>query len=518
MKKALLTGSAGGLLWAGAFTFYGAGPPLRWLLGLAGLTLLLSLWTGPQARRNTRAAAGGSFAFGLCAFSVACHWIYYSVRIVNGGPVALAVALVLLLAAFMACWYALGGYWAARFAPHRSWLSALVVPSVLIVTEWLRAWVFTGFPWLSAGYLTGPVFAGKLPAMLAPLGGMYLIGWLTAALASACLLIIRSRMDAAARTAAVLALVGGALALWQLPLPDSDMQSRGELRARLVQGGIPQERKWLAEEYQPTLLAYENLSFGKPFKDNPEMRPELIIWPEVAIPATQEFAADYLAEMDGVVSERETALMLGILTDTDEGRFNSLMVLGNGEGVYHKSHLVPFGEFFPIPDALRDWLMRMGLPASDLLAGPPEQEALRAAGAVCGTSICYEAAFGGEQRRWAPEAEVLINVSNDGWFGDTVALEQHLDMARLRAMEARRFLLRVTGTGITAAIDPSGRIIARLPKYGAGYLDVLTPRLSGTTLYARFGDWPIIALCLLLGLALPTALQLTKRRESSRIA
>ena len=512
MRKALFTGAAGGLLWATAFSVYAAWPVLRWLAGIAALTLILSLWTGAQARQCPKAAAAGSFAFGLIAFSGACHWIYHSVRIVNEGPIALAVALVVLLAAVMACWYAMGGYWAARIAPHRSWLAPLVIlPSVLTLTEWLRGWAFTGFPWLSAGYLTGPVFAGKWPATLASLGGVYLVGWLTAALAGACLIVLRSRSGGLFRAAMLLVLLGGVAGLGQLPAPAADISAIGDLRVRLVQGGIPQERKWLPEEFEPTLLTYETLSFARPWQDVPAVRPELIIWPEVAIPSTRETMADYLEEMDRLTRERDIALALGILTDTGKGRFNSLIVLGNGEGVYHKSHLVPFGEFFPVPDAVRDWLLRMRLPASDLLAGPPTQAPLRAGEAICGASICYEAAFGNQQRAWTPWAQVLINVSNDGWFGDTVALEQHLDMARMRAMEAGRYLLRTTGTGITAVIDPTGKIRARLPKYEAAYLDALVPRLSGSTFYARYGDAPIVILCLLAGMALPAAKRLLSR-------
>ncbi len=547
MKRMLLTGAGGGLLWAAAFTIHAAWPLLRWLCGLAGLMLLMSLWTGSRARQRPGAVSAASFAFGLVAFAVACHWIYYSVRIVNGGPVALAAALVVVLAALMACWYALGGYWAARMAPHRSWMAPVVVlPSVLILGEWLRGWAFTGFPWLSAGYLSGPVFAGKWPAILAPAGGTYLIGWLTAILAGACLLALRANMGALRRWGLVAALLGGVAALGWLPFPndgalfpdasarpgnalfpnasarpdsalfpDNSARPASYLRARLVQGGIPQERKWLREEYEPTLRTYETLSFGQPWEGTPGMRPELIIWPEVAIPSTRESAGEYLADMDRLLRDRDTALALGILTDAGKGRFNSVIVLGNGEGVYHKSHLVPFGEFFPIPDAVRDWLLAMRLPANDLLAGPPKQAPLQAAGTVCAVSICYEAAFGDEQRAWAPAAQVLINVSNDGWFGDTVALEQHLDMARLRAMEAGRYLLRVTGAGITAAVDPAGRIIARLPKHEAGFLDVSVPRLSATTPYVRYGDWPVVTLCLLLGVALPAAIRLRRRRDGA---
>ena len=508
MNRTIPTGALAGLFWAAAFCFYPEWTVVRWFIGIAGLTLLLSLWSGERSATSPRAAAAGSFAFGLCAFSAACHWIYHSVRIINGGPIALAVALVVLLAAVMGGWYALGGYWAARMQPRRPWMALLLVlPCVLVLTEWLRGWVFTGFPWLSAGYLTAPAFAGRIPAMLAPLGGMYLVGLATALLAGACLLLWRSAARLPVRAMGLLLLLGGAAGLGQISLPAQEGQSPGQLHARLVQGGIPQERKWLEEEFLPTLARYETMSFGEPMETGTE-GPALIIWPEVAVPRTRDFVRDYLDEMDRLLRGGQIALALGILTDTGDGRMNSLIVLGDGEGAYHKHHLVPFGEFFPVPDGIRDWLLGMNLPASDLVPGPAEQAPLTAGEAVCGVSICYEAAFGSEQRRWAPAAEVLINVSNDGWFGDTVALEQHLDMARVRAMETGRYLLRVTGTGITAAVDPGGRIIDRLPKYEAGFLDVSVPRLAGATPYVRHGEWPVILLCLLLGVALPAAVRI----------
>ena len=514
LNRTIPTGALAGLLWAAAFCFYPEWTLVRWLIGLAGLTLLLSLWSGERAAESPRAAAAGSFAFGLCAFSAGCYWIYHSVRIVSGGPVALAVALVVLLAAVMGGWYALGGYWAARMQPKRPWIALLVVlPCVLVLTEWLRGWVFTGFPWLSAGYLTAPAFAGRIPAMLAPLGGMHLVGLTTALLAGACLFLWRSAARLPVRATGLLLLLGGAAGLGQISLPAPDGQSPGQLNARLVQGGIPQERKWLQEQFLPTLTTYEMMSFGQPMAGAPS-DPALIIWPEVAVPQTQDFVREYLDEMDRLLRGRRIALALGILTETGAGRLNSLIVLGNGEGTYHKHHLVPFGEFFPVPDAIRDWLLSMNLPASDLVPGPAEQAPVTAGEAVCGVSICYEAAFGSEQRKWAPAAEVLINVSNDGWFGDTVALEQHLDMARVRAMETGRYLLRVTGTGITAAVDPRGRIIGRLPKYEAGFLDVSVPRLAGATPYVRYGEWPLVLLCLLLGVALPLVLCHARRVAS----
>ena len=516
MNRTIPTGALAGLLWAAAFCFYPEWTLVRWFIGMAALTLLLSLWAGERAAESPKAAAAGSFAFGLCAFSAGCYWIYHSVRIVSGGPVALAIALVVLLAAVMGCWYALGGYWAARMQPKRPWMALLLVlPCVLVLTEWLRGWVFTGFPWLSAGYLTAPVFAGRFPAMLASLGGMYLVGLTTALLAGACLFVWRSAPGLMSRAVGLVLLLGGATGLGQIPITAQDAPSRGQLHARLVQGGIPQERKWLEEEFLPTLTRYELLSFGQAMA-SASPGPSLIIWPEVAVPQTQDFVRDYLDEMDRLLRARRIALALGILTETDAGRFNSLIVLGNGRGTYHKHHLVPFGEFFPVPDAIRDWLLSMNLPASDLVPGPAGQTPLTAGEAVCGVSICYEAAFGSEQRRWAPAAEVLINVSNDGWFGDTVALEQHLDMARVRAIETGRYLLRVTGTGITAAVDPGGRIIDRLPKYEPGFLDVSVARLTGATPYVRHGEWPVVVLCLLLGIALPAAVRIREGATGQR--
>ena len=508
VNRAIFTGALAGLLWAAAFCFYPEWAELRWFVGMAGLALLLSIWSGERAAARPWASAAGGFAFGLCAFSAGCYWIYHSVRIISGGPVALAVALVALLAAIMGCWYALGGYWAARMQPKKPWVALLLVlPAVLVLSEWIRGWAFTGFPWLSAGYLTTPIFAGRIPTLLAPLGGIYLVSLVTAMLAGASLLVWRKASRPLVRVLGFLALLGGAASLGQIPLPEGDGESLGSLQARLVQGGIPQERKWLPEEFWPTLDTYERLSFSQPMPGDLN-EPTLIIWPEVAVPQTQDFVRDYLDGLDRLLDERRIALALGILTRTEAGRMNSLVMLGQGEGTYYKRHLVPFGEFFPVPDAVMDWLLSMNLPASNLVAGPDRQAPLTVGEAVCGVSICYEAAFGSEQRRWAPSAEVLINVSNDGWFGNTVALDQHLDMARARAMESRRYLLRATGTGITAAVDPQGRIIARLPRYQGGFLDVSVPRLTGATLYTRLGDWPVILLCMLLGVALPLAIRI----------
>ena len=319
LKRTIPTGALAGLLWAAAFCFYPEWTLVRWFIGLAGLTLLLSLWSGERAAESPRAAAAGSFAFGLCAFSAGCYWIYHSVRIVSGGPVALAVALVVLLAAVMGGWYALGGYWAARMQPKRPWIALLVVlPCVLVLTEWLRGWVFTGFPWLSAGYLTAPAFAGRIPAMLAPLGGMHLVGLTTALLAGACLFLWRSAARLPVRATGLLLLLGGAAGLGQISLPAPDGQSPGQLNARLVQGGIPQERKWLQEQFLPTLTTYEMMSFGQPMAGAPS-DPALIIWPEVAVPQTQDFVREYLDEMDRLLRGRRIALALGILTDTGAG-------------------------------------------------------------------------------------------------------------------------------------------------------------------------------------------------------
>ncbi len=216
MARAILMGAFGGSLWATAFCAQVLPDLLRWFVGLVGLVILLELWHRAANRHESAHAAWGSFAFGLAAFSGGCHWIYHAVHIVAGHPPGLAVVCVAVLAAIMGLWHALGGYWVARMAPRGSVLTLVaVLPATFIVIEWLRGWVLGGFPWLSAGYLAGPAFAGTGAAPLAALGGVYFLGWITALLAAVCLMVTRRNLSGDRRGLGLILLFSAAL--MQLP-------------------------------------------------------------------------------------------------------------------------------------------------------------------------------------------------------------------------------------------------------------------------------------------------------------
>jgi apolipoprotein N-acyltransferase len=355
------------------------------------------------------------------------------------------------------------------------WL--LFLPCAWVLIEWLRGWLFSGFPWLSLGY----AFTDSWLAGYAPVAGVYGISLAAAMLAGAGVALVRGNF--ATRVLAVLlaaAVLGGGLLLsrvsWVAPLDR-------ELRVALVQGAVPQDRKWLLEQLEPTKDLYRDLSL--PYLDY-----DLIVWPEAAIPSMVDAEYEYLEQMRTEAGERGAAIMLGMLEyEPDSGSyFNSLLVLGEPPSIYRKRHLVPFGEYFPVPEFVREWMRLMSLPYVDISKGSSRPEPLEVAGLYAAASICYEDAFGNEQRVFLPQANLLVNVSNDAWFGDSIAPHQHLQIARMRAIEAGRFMLRATNTGVSAVIAPDGRLLGVSPQFETDVLTASIRPYTGATPYVLIGD------------------------------
>lgn len=472
-----LLGLAAGLTFPLAFAPFGA-----WWYAPVVVALGAALWPALTPRQ----AAGAGFAFGAGAFLTGTYWLYISITIFGGAPPALSIFLMLGLVLVMAVYYAGTAWVVARLARgdarHLLWL----LPAAWVTMEWLRGWLLSGFPWLSLGYsqTDGPL------AGFVPVGGVYGGGLAVALVAAALIVLVREprwRLPAAVIVLAVPAAGAGLGRIdWTGPAGEP-------LRAALVQGAITQDRKWLPEERAPTLALYRRLTLA-------EADADIIVWPEVAVPAETSQVAGYLAGIDRIMEARDASLLLGIM-DYDEdlgGYSNSVLLLGPGEGIYRKRHLVPFGEYFPVPDFLREWMRLMSLPYTDTVAGPEQPELLEAAGERVALTICYEDAFGAEQLYAFPEATLLVNVSNDAWFGDSIAPHQHLQIARLRSLEAGRWQLRATNTGITAFIDPRGRIHALSPQFETAVLRARVQPRTGLTPYAATGNWPVVGICLAL--------------------
>lgn len=480
----LLLAFAAGAVAVLAFAPFGQG----WI-ALLSLALLFTLWRGSTPGESF--FLGWSWGLGLMGFGV--FWLHNSITQFGGVNLPLAIFITLLFATGLALFYGLAGWLANRF-PARARL-LLVYPAVWALAEWLRSWLFTGFTWLSLGYaqIDTPL------AGYAPLLGVYGIGLLLALSAAA---LVRWRSP----WLALLPLIwlGG----WLLQQVSWSKPAGKPFRATLVQGNIPQQLKWKGSQFRPTLELYLKLT-DTPRKKGADADQaagsRLVIWPETAVPAyAHEVEESFLQPLHEHFTREQRDLLLGIPVRTDRQHYyNAMLSLGaSGRGDYFKRHLVPFGEFMPFSTLLKPLMDRLAIPMSEFSRGDGGKPLLRLAGHHAGISICYEDTFGGEVANALPEAAFLVNASNDAWFGDSLAPHQHLEMARMRALETGRYLLRATNTGISAIIDHGGKVITLLPQFETGVVDgQVTPR-QGMTPYARWPDWPLVIISLvLLGMA-----------------
>jgi apolipoprotein N-acyltransferase len=457
--------------------------PLGWYpFACLSLAVLFSQWLRDTPRQALRHGA----LYGLGYFAAGVSWVYVSVH-THGHVAMLPAALVTAaLVAYLSLFPALLGYCLKRWLPAAAPLWLLVAFAAgWILAEWLRGWLFTGFPWL-------PLGSGLIDAPLAgyaPLSGVYGVG-LAAALTAAMLVALLRR-----RTRLPALLVLGVIWAGGFLLDRVEWTGvRGDpLKVALVQGNIAQENKWAPENLKHTLTRYMTLTFDLPPTD-------LVVWPETAIPAFYDEMQDGLIpRLDAELRDINTVLLTGIpVYDLFTRRYyNSVVSLGGERRFYSKRHLVPFGEYLPLRGVLGTSLNALAVPNADFSSGEAAQPLLEAAGYPVAISICYEVVFAAEIRRDLPQAALLVNVSNDGWFGDSLAPHQHLEMARLRARETGRPMLRATNTGISALIDHTGRIIARSPQFEEAVVTgTVTPR-QGATPYVRLGNAPVVILAVL---------------------
>jgi apolipoprotein N-acyltransferase len=463
----------------GAATVAGFAP-----FGLAPLPFFSAaglLWLWQNAAAPRRAAVLG-FAFGIGLFLAGVSWVYISLHEFGAMPAALAAVATLLFCAFLALYPALVGYLQARFGRSVADRQMLLIPALWMLGEWLRGWIFTGFPWLALGYSQ----AGSPLAGYAPLAGVFGLSWLIWLCAALLLALLRGQGRAVALAA--LALVFGAgHALKQIEWTPA----RGApVTVSLLQGNIPQEMKWDEARFAATVRLYQRMAQSSPA--------QLIILPETAIPRfLDRLDPELLATLAQIARAGGGDLVMGLPVRDAAGRYyNSALSLGSSQPQrYDKIHLVPFGEF--IPPGFGWVLSVLKIPLSDFSRGSTAQAPLALAGQKLALNICYEDAFGEEIIRFLPEATLLVNVSNVAWFGDSLAPHQHLQIAQLRALETGRTMLRATNSGMTAIIDHHGNVTAALPAFSQGVLKGTAQARVGATPYVRFGNAPVIALALL---------------------
>jgi apolipoprotein N-acyltransferase len=465
--------------------------------------VLFYLWRDARPRR----ALALGFVFGCASFGFGTYWTFIAVRVFGGAPVALALFLTIGLTLVLAAFVGLAGYVAARPRTSVAVAALVVMPAVFVLAEWLRGFAFTGFGWLAAGYSQTDTWL----MAYAPLGGIHSISWVVLVSAGALVtLYIGRRRERVAAAAVLAAIWAGGFALRDVGF--SQPQQR-MLDVALAQGAIAQDYKWRPEQMAPTLALYEELT-------KQSLGADLIIWPEAAIPTLIDYVDEYLERMRRTAAEAGSTVLAGVLrlppgVESPDTFQNIVVALTEEPQVYVKRHLVPFGEYFPVPDFIRSWMRLMSLPYTDAVPGAADQPPIMAAGERLAITICYEDVFPAEQLHYLPEATMLVNVSNDAWFGDSIAPHQHLQIARVRAAEAGRYLLRATNTGVTAIIDPRGAIVSELPQFRAGVLKATVQGYMGLTPYARVGNSAVVVLALVLLVAVYVATYVAARKRVS---
>jgi len=486
----LLRGLAPGLLAlaSGALHAWAFAPWNRPWLQVLALALLFALTARVE---RPKAAALLGFAFGLGWFGVGVSWVYISMHVYGLMPAVLAAAATAAFCAFLALYPALALGVAQRVAPAPLPRLALALPAAWALSEWLRGTLFTGFPWLAAGYAhtDGPL------AGFAPLLGVYGVGFIAALLAGALALftlpVRRRGIRGYVWTAAVLAvgLAGGFVAgqqRWTSP-------AGAPLTVRLVQANIPQDVKFEAPGLQRSFEAHWALLQGP--------RVDLIALPESVFPVPLGFVpAEALDAFRALVREQGTGLIFGVFIEEPRAAyFNSAVGLSAdapGWQRYSKQHLVPFGEF--IPPGFRWFVDLMRMPIGDQERGAADQPPMAIAGQRIAVNICYEDLFGHVIRRaWhdpAREPTLMLNLSNLAWFEDSIALPQHLQISRMRALETQHPMLRATNTGATAIVDARGKVVSQLPFNAPAALDGMVQGYAGRTPFIHFGDTPALVI------------------------
>jgi apolipoprotein N-acyltransferase len=486
----------------GAVSVVGFAPfgwfPVIWLT-LGGFCLLLDR-TAPDDGKTTNAARRGALlgaAFGFGLFISGVSWVFVSLSTFGGMPAPIAGLATVLFCAFLALYPALAGGFFVRFLPPRWWQRSLLIAALWTVGEWLRGWIFTGFPWLAVGYSQTPP---SPLAGFAPITGVFGVSFLTVFVAAAgAETVLRwrngptrqlSRWSGLRRSSplvAVLLVLAGGQALNGLGWTSAQGEA---FSVALLQGNVAQDIKWRPEKFEESLRTYYRLALENPA--------QLTVLPETALPAfLNQIPAEYLDELKKLAERQHGDMLLGIAMGDMQGYANGAISLGRSPSQrYSKSHLVPFGEF--VPPGFAWFLSLANIPMSDFTPGPDKQAPMNIAGQKIAVNICYEDAFGEEIIRALPEATVLINLSNVAWFGDSLAPAQHLQIARMRALETGRMMLRATNTGMTAIVSADGRVVSALKPFTRAALVGEVRAYEGSTPFVRTGNWPVIACSIVL--------------------
>ncbi|HBO37180.1 MAG TPA: apolipoprotein N-acyltransferase [Pasteurellaceae bacterium] len=466
------------------------------LWGFAYVSLVGLIFVAKTAKKST--ALLGTFLWGLSFFSIGVSWLHVTIHQFGGSPLWLSYVLVVVLSAYLSLYPLLFTWLVQRFNVN----SLVMFPVIWTCTEFLRGWVFTGFPWLQFGYtqIDSPFYG------IAPIFGVtgltFFIMWVSAVIFSTVSALVQTPRKNGLTIANLLLLtVVGGLAAYSSGKDYVRERDDKALVITLAQGNIEQSLKWDPNYLYRTLDIYQKLIAQHLGKS------DLIILPEAALPVLENELQPFFQLLQQAAQEKGSELIIGtVYRDDSIGKlFNSLVVAGNAQQPYqlntnmryNKHHLVPFGEYVPLEKLLRPLGSVFNLPMSAFQRGAETQLPLTAKNTAFTAAICYEIILGAQlQRNLKPNTDFILTVSNDAWFGDSIGPWQHLQMARMRALELGKPLVRATNTGITAFVNAQGKIISQAPQFVETALTHRIAPTEGKTPYAVLGDKPLYILAL----------------------
>ena len=470
---------------SGALFVPGLAPMSAWPSTLLSIAALLYL----MHRKSQQSAFLIGWLYGVGLFGAGVSWVYVSIQVHGQAPPLLAGTLTALFCLGLATLTGLQMALYRRCSRGRKTPGPLLFAAIWVLFEWLRSWLFTGFPWLYAGYIALDTPAAGWAPVVGVYGLSFLIAGLSAAIGS---LALNTASDLRKRGAE--ASIWVIIILTGMPLSAvSWTQDRSApLTVAIYQPNIPLEKKWDRRYFRAIQQQYTDNS--RPYFKNTD----LVLWPESALPTYKDRIEDYLSLVSTEATETGTTLITGIPTRDAQGGYNSIVALGLGAGEYRKQKLVPFGEYVPFEENLRGLIKFFDLPMSNFIPGPNVPPILSAGPVKVASFICYEIVYPGFVWQGARDAALLVTVSNDSWFGHSIGPLQHLQMARFRALETGRPLLRGTNNGVSAIIDHKGDLLVATPQFEEVVITGEVQPKTGLTPLMWLGSTPILAFCGLL--------------------
>ncbi len=453
-------------------------------ISIAGFSWLL---TRPLSYKE---ASWLGFSVGLGHFGAGISWIYVSIANYGQVGIILSVLITFAFISVLAAFYALAGFLCSYFFARAPSLSkSFTISLTLLFTEYLRSNLFTGFPWLLAGYS----MEKSVLFELAPVGGIWLLTFACLLSFSLPIFLFQNKKTLWKQELVSLSCV---IFLWgmgsALYLQGNQWVSeKDSLQVTVVQGNLKQDEKWLTEQAIKSLEYYQKATLEN-------LSSDLVIWPETAITYFHHQVNKHLQPFQETLLETNTTLITGIPYYDQENEYyhNSVWAMGEGFGLYFKQRLVPFGEYIPFADYVGKLLDLFGMPMSMFSAGDKNQPVLQAREWGVAAFICYEIVYPELVRSLVKDSDFLVTISNDGWFGDSIGPIQHLQIAQFRAKESGKYVIRSTNTGISAVINQHGEITAQAPQFVRTTLTTPIKTTIGTTPYVEHGNLVVLSIIL----------------------